>query len=70
MVDFETRMSTLARNVFDKDVGLDVRRKDETKWDSLYHLKLIIAFESEFDVRVPVARIESIQTLREFSEFL
>ena len=55
---------------FGKDVDLDVPRKDEPAWDSLNHLKLVIAFESEFNVRIPVARIEKIQTLSEFSEFL
>ena len=70
MDDFERRMSALARIVFGQDVGLDVLRKDEPTWDSLNHLKLVIAFESEFNVRIPVARIERIQTLRELSEFL
>lgn len=70
MDEFEKRMSAFARAVFGKDVGLDVPREEEPKWDSLYHLKLIIGFESEFNVRIPVSRIEGIQTLREFGEFL
>lgn len=69
MDEFEQRMSALARTVFGKDVDLDVRRKDKPRWDSLCHLKLVIAFESDFNVRIPVSRIEAIQSLREFSEF-
>jgi acyl carrier protein len=69
VAEFEKRMSALARIVFGKDVGLDVQRKDEPTWDSLNHFKLVIAFESEFNVRIPVARIERIQTLREFGDF-
>ena len=70
MDEFEKRMSALARNVFRKDVGLDVPRKDDPTWDSWNHLKLVIAFETEFNVRIPVPRIDGIQTLREFGEFL
>lgn len=67
--DFEQRMSAFAERVFGKVVGLDVPREDEPAWDSLNHLKLIIAFESEFKVRIPVSRIERIRTLREFGDF-
>lgn len=66
----ENRISALARIVFNKDVGLDVARSDEAAWDSLNHLKLVIAFESEFGVRIPVTRIETIRTLRELGQFL
>ena len=70
MDEFEKRMSAVARIVFGKDMDLDVPRKDDPTWDSWNHLKLVIAFESEFKVRIPVSRIDTIQTLREFSEFL
>jgi acyl carrier protein len=68
--EFEKRMSVLARTAIGKDVDLDVRREDEPAWDSLCHLKLVIAFEGEFKVRIPVTRIEAIRSLREFREFV
>ena len=70
MVDFDQRMASVARSVFGQDVGLDVPRMEEPRWDSLCHLKLIIAFEGEFNVRVPIERIDGIRTLREYGEFL
>jgi len=68
--DIDKRLKAFARTVFGTDVGLDVPRENEPSWDSLNHLKLIIAFEAEFGVRIPVARIESIRTLSEFAEFV
>jgi acyl carrier protein len=70
METFEKRLSAVVRTVFDRDVSLDSLREDEPAWDSLNHLKLIIAFESEFGVRIPVVRIDAIRTLREFGEFV
>jgi acyl carrier protein len=68
--EFERRISALARTVFQKDMSLDGPRRDDPTWDSWNHLKLVIAFETEFNVRIPVSRIDGIQTLREFGEFL
>jgi len=68
--DFEKRMSVLAQNVFGRQVGLDDLRKEVPSWDSLSHFKLVIAFESEFNVRIPMQRIETIQSLRELGEFV
>lgn len=70
MEDFEKRMSVLAQNVFGRQVGLDDLRKEVPSWDSLSHFKLVIAFESEFNVRIPMQRIETIQSLRELGEFV
>jgi acyl carrier protein len=68
--DFEKRMSVLAQNVFGRQVSLDDVRKEVPSWDSLSHFKLVIAFESEFNVRIPIQRIETIQSLRELGEFV
>lgn len=70
MNEKERRLKNVARLVFGKSVPLTAPREEEPAWDSLNHIKLIIAFESEFMVRVPVDRIEGLSSIGELLEFL
>jgi acyl carrier protein len=52
------KLQRVFREVFDREDGQDVstlQQADEPSWDSLMHVSLIAAIESEFDVAIDAA---------------
>jgi acyl carrier protein len=50
----------------DLTIGLDTRQADLKAWDSLAHIRLVSALESEFDVQFSLAEIEETNSVRQF----
>jgi acyl carrier protein len=45
------------------DITLETRREDVATWDSLNHLQLVTALESEFGVALTMEEIAAIKTV-------
>lgn len=52
------------------DIGLDTRQQDLKGWDSLAHIRLVSAIESEFDFQFNLAEIEEITSVRQFVDLI
>ena len=62
----QEKVKSIAAEVLQLDPGglqLDASPDDIPAWDSLSHLRLITAVESEFSVRLTMSQIRSIQCL-------
>lgn len=51
-------------------IGPDLRRADTASWDSLNHLRLISAVESEFGAAFTMEEIAALQTPRELQSII
>lgn len=50
----------------DLNVGLDTRQEELKAWDSLAHIRLVSALESEFDIQFTLEEIEQTNSIRKF----
>ena len=51
-------------------VDLATRQSDLKAWDSLAHIRLVSAIESEFDIAFSLAEIEQITSVKQFVEVI
>jgi acyl carrier protein len=51
-------------------VDLATRQSDLKAWDSLAHIRLVSAIESEFDIAFSLAEIEQIASVKQFVEII
>ena len=47
-------------------IGPGTKQEDLKAWDSLAHIRLVSALESEFDIQFSLAEIEQINSVRQF----
>lgn len=60
------RLTPVFRDVFDDDTLVPtptMAAKDVPEWDSLNHIRLVVAIESEFKVRFAVGDITSLKNV-------
>jgi len=60
------RIRNIIREVFDDDaitISDETSRSSIKDWDSLAHVKLILALEEEFDVRFTTDEVSSLQSV-------
>jgi acyl carrier protein len=50
------------------DVSDDISQKNCAKWDSMHHLQLVIALETEFDISFEPEDIGSMKSLDEIED--
>ena len=63
MSNLEARLAEIFRVILDIDDAYDVhllRKLDERKWDSLAHVSLMVAIESEFGIRIKVSDMNQV----------
>lgn len=69
MEDIRERLQKIFRDVFD-DASIVLRdemsAKDIEEWDSLTHVQLIVAAESEFNVEFQTAEITELKNVGDF----
>jgi len=60
----ETRLREILADVLDVDLHCtdDLRRDDESGWDSMAHLRLITAIEQAFGLKFTMREIEEIRS--------
>ncbi|GAO38730.1 hypothetical protein SCH01S_19_00340 [Sphingomonas changbaiensis NBRC 104936] len=60
------RLQEIMADVFDEDdlvVTRDTTAEDVEEWDSLSHIRLMVAIEREFNVKFTNAEIESLESV-------
>ena len=63
------RLQEIFRAELDDDdlvIGMDTRQADLNAWDSLAHIRLVSAIESEFGFELNLKEIEEISSVRQF----
>ena len=64
----DSRLNRVFREVFD-DPGFqvqdDLSRRNLAAWDSLAHVKLIIALEEEFGIKFTIDQVANVQSVAE-----
>ncbi len=56
-------------NVKPQELSLETRYGEFPAWDSVMHLKLVMALEEEFDTEIPIEKIPDIKTLQDLYEY-
>lgn len=69
-INFDEKMQSLSEQIFLRKVNLSESKGDIPEWDSLNHLKLILLFEEHFGQRVPIDKVDKIDCLMDFREFI
>lgn len=67
------KLSTIAAEIFGisaGDIELEMTPDDVEKWDSLNHLRLITAVESEFKIRLTMSQIQGIECLGDLHSYV
>ncbi len=67
------RLQDIFRAELDDDdlrISLDTRQADLKGWDSLAHVRLVSAIESEFDFQFNLSEIEEINSVRQFVDLI
>ena len=67
--DFIARVETIFREELEQSdlrVSMQTAATDLENWDSLAHIRLVVAVERAFDVQLDVSEIESIDSVRDF----
>ena len=68
MNDTKERIQTVFRDIFDDDSIIlrdDMTAADVENWDSLNHIDMIVAIESEFKIRFTTAEVTSLKNVGE-----
>ena len=68
MNDTKERIQTVFRDIFDDDSIVlrdDMTAADVENWDSLNHIDMIVAIESEFKIRFTTAEVTSLKNVGE-----
>jgi acyl carrier protein len=63
------RLQPVFRDVFDDEslvLSSEMTAKDVDGWDSLTHVQLIVAVESEFDIEFQTAEISELKNVGDF----
>lgn len=67
------RINRVFRDVFDDDslqVRVEMSAKDLPSWDSLNHIKLVLALEREFDIRFTAQEIMNLNSVGDIEQML
>ena len=66
------RLTTVFRDIFD-DSGLEIEglsRSNFPEWDSLAHIKLILAIEEDFDVKFTIDQVSETNSVEGLAKAL
>jgi acyl carrier protein len=67
----EERIIKIIKSTFDiSEVADNISQKNCSKWDSMSHLNLIIALESEFDISIEPEEIAEMKTLADIKRII
>lgn len=71
MVTILIKLRTIFRDIFDDDlmsISESTSKADIEDWDSVAHIKLVLAIEEEFVVRMSTEEVSSIKSVAGFME--
>ncbi|NTW69008.1 MAG: acyl carrier protein [Chlorobiaceae bacterium] len=67
--DVIIKLRTIFREIFDDDtmhIAPSTMREDIEDWDSVAHIKLVLAIEEEFAVRMSTEEVSSVKSVAGF----
>ena len=67
------RLQEIFRDVFDSDdltLAPELKMADLPEWDSMSHLRLMLCIEKEFDIKIPIERIETLKSVAKILDLL
>ncbi|HMK90589.1 MAG TPA: acyl carrier protein [Methylocystis sp.] len=67
------RLVEIIRTVLDEpaaQITLDSKASDVPGWDSMSHIAIVVAVESEFKIKFRTAEIERLRDVRDFVELI
>ena len=71
--DLLTELSTIFRDVLDIDdlvLTPETSARDVEEWDSLAHIRLIVATEQKYNLKFKVAEIAELKNVGEFADLI
>ncbi len=69
----DARLTNIFRDVFDDpklDLHDDLARGDWPAWDSLAHVKLVLAIEEEFGIKLSFDQVAKVRTVSDFKQLI
>jgi len=73
MEDVYSRLTTIFHDVFDDDaivVTPDLTADDVPEWDSLSHIRLMLAVQKAFSIKMSAAQIASLKTVGDLANLV
>ncbi|MBR3622883.1 MAG: acyl carrier protein [Selenomonadaceae bacterium] len=67
------RLQDIFRDVFDDDelvLTKETSAEDIEDWDSLAQIRLIVAIEKEFHIKIPIDEVQELQNVGEMAELV
>jgi acyl carrier protein len=67
------KLTSIFRDVFDDDglaIAPELKAADIEEWDSLQHIRLVIAVEREFALKFSASEIGALENVGEFAELI
>lgn len=71
--DSLARLQDIMRDVFDNDsivLTSEMTAKDVAEWDSMNHVRLIVALEQDLGFELPMERVSELRNVGELVELL
>ena len=71
--DLIEQLTPIFQDVFDEDdltLSADLTADDVENWDSLTHVRLIVAIESELDIKLNVTDIADLRNVGQLTEVI
>lgn len=68
-LDVLYKLRNIFREIFDDEdmiITEETSRKDIEDWDSVAHVKLVLAIEAEFNIRFTTEEVSTIKTVGDF----
>lgn len=63
-MNIEKKLSEIFKKIFKKSTVKNLKRINEEKWDSLIHVNLMLAIESEFNIKFKSEQIEYLNSFK------
>ena len=63
-MNLEIKLSKVFKKIFKKSNIKNLKRINEEKWDSLLHVNLMLAIESEFNIKFKSEQIEYLNSFK------
>ena len=67
------RLQEIFCDVFDQEdltITPELNMADLPEWDSMSHLRLMLCIEKEFNIRIPIERIETLKSVAKIMDLL
>ncbi len=67
------RLQEIFCDVFDQEdltITPELNMADLPEWDSMSHLRLMLCIEKEFNIKIPIERIETLKSVAKIMDLL